>query len=122
LTDEELFMLANDLLIENNQENDVIWYATFKDYKNQDRQSDAYTTYKDFSAIYRKAIVKQRQSLFTKLEWDQTWQRYAWIIERKFSDWNLRQITDNNNKNTNVNINKEMKDMTEEELLKIANS
>jgi hypothetical protein len=24
LTDEELFMLANDLLIENNQENDVI--------------------------------------------------------------------------------------------------
>ena len=30
---------------------------------------------------------------------DRAWQRWAWIIERKFSEWNLKNINENKNEN-----------------------
>jgi hypothetical protein len=73
-------------------------------------------------SLYKKALTNQKKGLFNKL-WDDTqWQRYAWIIERKFSDWNLVQISKNTNKNTTVNYTKEeWENMSEDELDKIAN-
>jgi hypothetical protein len=48
--------------------------------------------------------------LFNSLSSDNPqWQKYAWIIERKFSEWNLKSISENTNNNTNLN-----KDVTEE--------
>jgi hypothetical protein len=37
--------------------------------------------------------------LFESLKSDpQSWQRYAWIIERKFNEWNLKSIQENTTK------------------------
>jgi len=48
------------------------------------------------------------------MAWDSNWwQRFAWIIERKFSDWNLRQITENTNNNNNLNMNRDIEDTDE---------
>ena len=103
LTDEELFLLANDKL----NEEERICYATFKTYKASEIQ-DEKAIYSDFLALYKKALLKQKQNLFRKLEWESKewdkyqnqWQKYAWIIERKFDDWNLRNIWENHNKNS----------------------
>jgi len=46
-------------------------------------------------SLYKKAITIQKKSLFESLRNDpQSWQRYAWIIERKFSEWNLKTISE----------------------------
>ena len=44
-----------------------------------------------FCPLIKKALIRQKVSLFEKLKGDDKQrQRYAWIIERKFDDWNLK--------------------------------
>lgn len=84
LTDTELRMLTNDLVAEKDQ----ICEATFKNWKAGGLKDPIYL---NFLALYKKALTSQKLELFNKLESDpDKWQRYAWIIERKFTDWNLR--------------------------------
>ena len=103
LTDEELFLLANEEL----EEKDRICYATFKVYKASKNKEEA-EWYTKFLALYKKALTEQKKNLFQKLEWNEwQWQKYAWIIERKFDDWNLRIKSENTNKNFDLNVEKE---------------
>ncbi len=98
LTDDELRESCNELLEEKAQ----ISEATFKSWKAGTQENNI--DYFRFLALYKKALQNQKRNLFTKLQDDpQAWQRFAWIIERKFSEWNLKQISENINKNTNVN-------------------
>jgi hypothetical protein len=50
---------------------------------------------KAFQDGLRIALAQQKESLFEKMEEEGAgaWQKYAWIIERKFKEWNLKQIT-----------------------------
>lgn len=90
LTDEELFLLANDYL----DENDRICYMTFKNFKASAIKEEE-DTYNEFLSLYKKAILKQKKNLFDKLQGDEwQWQKYAWIIERKFSEWNLKKVSE----------------------------
>lgn len=105
MTDEELFILANEQLEKENQ----IWYTTFKQYKASSKKEEN-EWHKRFQSLYKKALIKQKNNLFNNLSSDNPqWQKYAWIIERKFSEWNLKSISENTNNNTNLN-----KDVTEE--------
>lgn len=92
MTDEELFIMANDLLEEECQ----ICYATFKNYKRTNNKKDE-ELYDEFLAVYKKALVRQKKTLFDSMTKDdqQQWQKYAWIIERKFSNWNLKHVSEN---------------------------
>lgn len=90
LTDEELFTLANDELEEKYQ----ISYTTFKVYK-ASKKDEEKAWYSEFQSLYKKALTKQKKDLFDSLKSDpQAWQRFAWIIERKFDSWNLRKIVE----------------------------
>lgn len=94
LTDEELFELINMNLDKQKQ----ICYTTFKNYKASAIKEEN-DLYKQFLSVYKKAITLQKKNLFESLKNDQqAWQRYAWIIERKFSDWNLKNISEVNTK------------------------
>jgi len=84
LTDDELRMLTNDLVEEKQQIAD----RTFESWKAGDVKDPLYF---DFLRLYKKALTIQKKNLFKKLQSDdEKWQKYAWIIERKFDDWNLR--------------------------------
>jgi len=97
-TDEELFIACNELL----EDKEKICYTSFKNYKSEAKESEEFGLYNGFLSVYKKALQNQKKNLFDSLKNDpQAWQRFAWIIERKFSDWNLRTITENNNKNEN---------------------
>jgi hypothetical protein len=53
--------------------------------------------------LIKKALLIQKQNLFKKFENDdRAWQRWAWIIERKFTEWNLKHISENKNENTHT--------------------
>lgn len=90
LTDEELLMLINDEL----EIRDRVALSTFKKWKAGEIKEDY--NYKKFLYLYSKALTRQKQNLFRELgdTSQQQWQRWAWIIERKFDDWNIRHKQD----------------------------
>ena len=56
----------------------------------------------EFIHVIKVALYKEKENLFRKLDSGRAgeWQKYAWIIERKFSEWNLKTISENTNKDT----------------------
>lgn len=52
------------------------------------------------------SLIKQKQLLGQRLLNETTgqWTRYAWILERKFAEWNLKHISENINKNEHETI------------------
>jgi hypothetical protein len=91
LTDEELVFLINEEL----EESEKVSIRTFKHWKsgNYDEKGDIG---KEFLPLIKKALLIQKESLFKKFQNDdRAWQRWAWIIERKFSEWNLKKISEN---------------------------
>ena len=93
LTDEEMVLLVNDILPENNK----FSYSAFKDWKafatdvKKDTTDYNAMMYDKIRSVIKKALTIQKQNLFTKMQNDkQAWQKYAWIIERKFDEWNIR--------------------------------
>ena len=110
LTLEELLILTN---IEYGDE-DYICYNTFENWKKGDLKD---SIIKDFLGVYKKALIVQKEQLFSNLETeDKTWQRWAWTIERKFNEWNLKNINENTSTNTNHNHNQEL---TKEEIKRL---
>lgn len=88
LTDSELLMECNERLEEEHQ----IAERTFERWKAGEEESE---DYKQFCRLYKKSLSNQRRELFKKLQSEpQQWQKYAWIIERKFSEWNLKKISE----------------------------
>lgn len=85
-TDEELVDEINALLEPENQ----ITYDGFSNWKRGTRQSEN-DLYPLFVRLIKKALLKEKKRLLKLLEKDpQGWQRYAWILERKFDEWNIK--------------------------------
>ena len=85
-TDEELFALLNDEL----EEKDRVSYRTFQRWKAGELQ-EPNETFDEFRRVIKKALIKEKERLLIELQKDkQAWQRWAWIIERKFDEWNIR--------------------------------
>lgn len=90
-TDEELLDEINEQLPEDAQ----VAKRTFEDWKSgnfDDRTEEG----RAFLRLIKNAIRLQKENLFSNLSKDKAgeWQKWAWIIERKFSDWNLKQISE----------------------------
>jgi hypothetical protein len=84
-TDEELFLLVNERL----HTEDRICYTTFKNWKAGKQEHNE--LFDQFLSLYKKSLTKEKERLFIELQKDkQAWQRWAWIIERKFDEWNIR--------------------------------
>ena len=100
LTDDELRIVCNSKLEEKAQISD----ATFENRKAWKLKDSP--EYQEFLGLYKKGLINQKTQLFNTLRYDPNqWQRIAWIIERKFSDWNLKQISEvDQNLNWNLNI------------------
>ena len=66
---------------------------TFKDYKSGERGSDAFLAV--FAPLYKRVLMEQRDRLFDTMSEEPpgAWQKWAWILERKFGDWNLRSVS-----------------------------
>jgi len=91
-TDEELLLLINEKL----EGEEKISQRTFERWKAKSNKVDDLDKIgKSFVALIKKALIKQKQYLFEELRGDdKAWQRWAWIIERKFDDWNIRHKTE----------------------------
>jgi hypothetical protein len=85
-TDEELVIAINELL----PEEERFSYEAFSKWKRGLSQQNN-PLYPQFLRIIKKALVAEKSRLLKLLESDKTqWQRYAWILERKFDEWNIK--------------------------------
>ena len=93
LTDEELVDEINDTL---KNKNDRISYQTLTNWKRTAKEcgiENLGDIAKQFFMLYKKALRRIKQNLIEKqLNEDKSWQRFSWILERKFDEWNIRQI------------------------------
>ena len=104
-TDEELIFQINELL----QPEERIDERTFQRWKAKSKEKDAPKDERqeNFVVLYKKALVQQKNYLFEQLKTagDKSWYRYAWIIERKFDDWNIKQKIDHTTKGRPLTVN-----------------
>lgn len=78
---------------------DYISFETFKSWS-AGRRSENSENYNVFARLMSRAKTKQKINILKKLEKDEkAWQRYAWILERKYKDFNKIDKSDNKNKN-----------------------
>jgi hypothetical protein len=96
LTDEELVFEINDRVDKKyriNQRTFERWKKKNKDEEELDKEFDEIGI--RFVVAIKKALIKQKKNLFDKFRAEPNqWQRWAWIIERKFDDWNIKHRTD----------------------------
>lgn len=84
-TDAELLFQINDKLSDEAR----ISKSTWEKWKAGEVTADPEG--EKFLRLVEKALHKQKSSLFASLKTEENqWQRWAWIIERKFDDWNLK--------------------------------
>lgn len=106
LTDKDLVFLVNQKL----QPEERITEECFSMWKNQKRNAPSDEIGNQFIEMIKYALIRQKMSIERKM-FDETnstnWQRWAWLLERKFEEWNLKHISENINKNeqsTVINI------------------
>ncbi len=94
LTDEELVMTINEKLEDKEQISDRTfqrWKSKNKDEQDSNKDKELDEVGKEFCRLIKKALKIQKQGLFNKFrEEPNQWQKWAWIIERKFDDWNIK--------------------------------
>ena len=87
-TDADLIFLVNEGLEPDERIADI----TFRKWKSGEAtQDDALRDV--FLSLYKRALMNQRDALFDSMaeEPPGAWQKWAWILERKFDEWSLRQ-------------------------------
>jgi hypothetical protein len=92
MTDSDLVMFTNELLEPSEQISDIS-FAKWKGGEMPEIKAESEIIDK-FLYVIKKALYKERDSLLKELKKDSQWQRYAWILERKFKEWNLKQISE----------------------------
>lgn len=94
LTDEELVLSINEHMGE-----EYLKYDTFLRYKAGTRGTES-DYYDEFVHVIKKHLIKAKIGLLKKLQSEEkAWQKYAWILERKFEDFNKLDKSKNENDN-----------------------
>lgn len=97
LTDEELVFEINDRVEEDARISNRTFQRWKRANKGEDEEEDKEELDemgKSFVVLIKRALLKQKKHLFDKFrEEPNQWQRWAWIIERKFDDWNIQHKT-----------------------------
>lgn len=90
LTDKDLVFLLNEKL----DKKEKISYETFRAYKNGNRQGNS-VLMSEFVTLIKKTLIQEKKNLLKELRNGEFgWQAKAWILERKFTEWNLKQISE----------------------------
>ena len=60
----------------------------------------------EFIELIKESLIKQKIEIEKKMFSDTVtnWQKYAWFLERKFSEWNLKHISENINRNEQATV------------------
>jgi hypothetical protein len=88
-SDKELLNMINDIVPKEFRISEKTW----KRYKDGEiSRSELDEDVERFRRAYERAVMRQKERLFELMAEDVAggWQRWTWIIERRFDEWNLR--------------------------------
>lgn len=88
-TDEDILDEVNFRLEAKGKKQFCIALSTFNRWKNSNTDDIRAI---EFRKLYKRSLRRIRTTLLNTIPIDDKWQRNAWILERKFDDWNLRKI------------------------------
>jgi hypothetical protein len=109
-TDEELIDMLNERLTKEER----IDPRTFRNWKAGTQENNE--VYDQFFPLIKKALLKEKKRLLEMLQGDEkAWQRWAWIIERKFDEWNIKNKLEGNIKQ-DINTTLDLSKLTDAEL------
>ncbi len=104
-TDEELFEEINDRLPEEEQ----VGLRTFNRWIAEKTEDINH-----FGKLIKRARRKQKRALIKSMDGNRLWTQKAWILERKFPEFNLKQLSETVHKvepiTINLNLNTDGKD------------
>lgn len=93
-TDEELLFLVNEKL----DPEDQITQRTFERWKallKEDKLEELPYEFILFCRLIKKALIAEKKNIMGAFATEKMqWTKWAWIMERKFKDWNLNAIND----------------------------
>lgn len=103
MTDIEISDEINDRIAIKYPNRDLkVSYGTFKRWKSKSKHglfdSSKDKLFCDLCSLIKKAQINQKRILFHNLLNDRQWKKWAWIIERRYDEWNLRKINRNLNR------------------------
>lgn len=97
LEDEELVILVNEKL----EGKDKFSYSAFQSWQAFARNKKTKTTennrilYNGIRGVIKKFLLEKKLLLLKNTQKsDAHWQRFCWILERKFDEWNIRRKTE----------------------------
>ncbi len=104
LTDEQVITLVNDKLPKEKKITKRVW----ENWKSGDTPKQFPNEAKQFNGLIKMALIQQKIYLFKRMLDAKSgeWQKYAWMIERKFPEWRLNHqvdITSQNERITGIN-------------------
>jgi hypothetical protein len=115
-TDQDLVEELNEKLPKDQQ----IKYTTFKAYKGGQRQ-DNNPLIKEFVSLIKKALRSEKKALMNDLKkGENQWQSRAWILERKFNEWNLKKIIESDITTKGESLNIDLSKLSYEQLKDLA--
>ncbi len=105
-----IFLTDNDLIFLVNKElpkKDRITRQTFHNWKNGKFGALDKEIGEQFVEMVHGAMITQKNNLLDKLlnTNDKNWTKMAWILERRFEEWNLKHISESVNKNERTVVN-----------------
>ena len=101
ITEKDLVFLANKKL----DKKDRITLRTFQNWKSDKFHEDEETG-QEFKDLVEEMLIRQRQFLGQKMfeTNNNSWTKFAWLLERKFDEFNLKHVSERINKNENTNV------------------
>lgn len=72
-----------------------MWKKKYKDLDYEDEEVDVEVKERGerFMRMMRMALLKKKGDLFKEMKATNKWSKFAWIIERKFDEWNIKKDT-----------------------------
>lgn len=108
-TDKQLVMAINQSMMKRGLRVSPKTWALWRDaYINNEQWILDNANLSQAFAYIEKSILDAMDFLLDKLETERGWQRYAWILERKFDQWKLKQdvnVTGELNHNVKIVLN-----------------
>ena len=111
LTNESILIEANALLPDHQKASQTAFSYAMKQIKEDDALNPEIALYvKRFQEVYKRALIRQERALLQRLQEDENKrQKRARILERKFTEWNLKHISEHKETKTiehkyNINI------------------
>lgn len=112
LTNEAILIEANALLPDDQKASQTAFSYAMKQIKGNDKplNPEIMLYVKKFQEVYKRALIRQERALLQNLQEDENKrQKRARILERKFSEWNLKHISEHKETTTvehkyNINI------------------